>query len=333
MKKVVIYATPGLLSSIQPFLAGTLHFTAERPRMEGSEDTVGRMAITVYLPDSLLENFVSRVRSLVTDVDKRIVVEVTSPDFIISPILDEIKAKLVPKKPKEKPPIERLVEATEPYVVLDWDKAILAAIAGVVALIGLFLNNIGVIIGAMLISPLLGPIYALAINTAAGNVSQVGKCVKVLAALLGMIILFSILTTAALSSFMTLPLTSEIQSRMVASPVYIVMAILLGFATILALSKGIPEGVAGVAVAAALLPPAVVVGIAAVIAPAGLLKALLLTLQNIFGLGLGSILAVTALHIHPRDSYGEWKAKRFLMRIAWILAVIFIILLVLSFLI
>jgi uncharacterized hydrophobic protein (TIGR00341 family) len=332
MKKVVIYTTPDLLPTIQPLLTNTLHFINDRGKAEKTEDSVGRMMITAYMPDSLLEGFTSRMQSFADDVNRRIVVEVTSPDFVISPILDEIKAKLVPKKPKEKPPIERLVDATEPYVVLDWDKAILAAIAGVVALIGLFLNNIGVIIGAMLISPLLGPIYALAINIAAGNMSQVGKCVKVLIALLGMIILFSILTTATLSSFMTLPLTSEIQSRMVASPVYIVMAILLGFATILALSKGIPEGIAGVAVAAALLPPAVVVGIAAVIARAGLLKALLLTLQNIFGLGLGSILAVTALHIHPRDSYGEWRAKRFLMRIAWILVVIFIILLVISFL-
>jgi uncharacterized hydrophobic protein (TIGR00341 family) len=332
MKKVVIYTTPDLLPTIQPLLTNTLHFINDRGKAEKTEDSVGRMMITAYMPDSLLEGVTSRMQSFADDVNRRIVVEVTSPDFVISPILEEIKAKLVPKKPKEKPPIERLVDATEPYVVLDWDKAILAAIAGVVALIGLFLNNIGVIIGAMLISPLLGPIYALAINIAAGNVSQVGKCVKVLIALLGMIILFSILTTATLSSFMTLPLTSEIQSRMVASPVYIVMAILLGFATILALSKGIPEGIAGVAVAAALLPPAVVVGIAAVIARAGLLKALLLTLQNIFGLGLGSILAVTALHIHPRDSYGEWRAKRFLMRIAWILVVIFIILLVISFL-
>jgi uncharacterized hydrophobic protein (TIGR00341 family) len=335
MKKVVIYTTPGLLPSIQPFLANTLHFTTEREKTEGSEGTVGRMMITVYLPDPLLEDFISRMRSFANEVDRRLVVEVTSPDFVISSFLEDLKERLIAgkSKEKEKPPIERLVEATEAYTVLDLDKVSLAAIAGVVALIGLFLNNLGVIIGAMLISPLLGPIYALAINTAVGNVGQVGRCVKVLLALVGMIIVFAILTTAALSSFMVLPITPEIQSRMVASPVYIVMAILLGFATILALSKGIPEGVAGVAVAAALLPPAVVVGIAAVIAQGGLLKALILTLQNIFGLGLGSILAVTTLHIHPADSYGEWKAKKFLVRIAWILFVIFLFLLVISLLV
>jgi uncharacterized membrane protein len=91
--------------------------------------------------------------------------------------------------------------------------------------------------------------------------------------------------------------------------------------------------VAGVAVAAALLPPAVVIGIAAVISRPGLPDALVLTLQNIFGLGLGSVLAVTALHLHPRDEYGEWKARKFLVRMAWILGVIFLFLLALSFLV
>jgi uncharacterized hydrophobic protein (TIGR00341 family) len=331
MKKVTIYTTSGLLPSIQPFLDNTLHSTTELEKVGGSGDTMGRMMVTAYMPDSLLEGFVSRMRSFADDVDRQIVVEVASPDFVISPLLEEIKARLVP--PKEKPSIERLVETTEPHTVLDRDKAALAAIAGLVALIGLFLNNVGVIIGAMLISPLLGPIYAFAINTGAGNVSQVARSVKVLAVLLGMIILISILATAILSIFMVLPVTPEIESRMAANPVYIIMAILLGFATILALSRGIPEGVAGVAVAAALLPPAVVVGIAAVISRAGLPGALVLTLQNIFGLGLGSILAVTTLHIHPADSYGEWKAKKFLVRIAWILFVIFLFLLVISFLV
>jgi uncharacterized hydrophobic protein (TIGR00341 family) len=333
MKKVVIYAYPDMLPHIRPLLADTLHTITERTKPEGTADPVGRMVITAYLPDQLVEDFASKVQSFASDVDQRIVMEVITPDFIVSPVLDQLREQLARRIPAVKPPIERLVEATEPHTVLDPDKVALAAIAGLVALTGLFLNNIGVIIGAMLISPLLGPIYAFAINTGAGNVSRVARSVKVLAVLLGMIILISILSTAVLSVFMTLPVTPEIQSRMAANPVYIIMAILLGFATILALSRGIPEGVAGVAVAAALLPPAVVVGIAAVISREGLADALVLTFQNIFGLGLGAVLAVTALHIHPRDEYGEWKARKFLVRIAWILAVIFLFLLIISFLV
>jgi uncharacterized hydrophobic protein (TIGR00341 family) len=333
MKKIVIYTSPDMIPHIAPLLSDTLYFISERVKPEKTEDPVGRIMITAYLPDSIADDFISRIQAFADQVDRRIVMEVITPDFIASPILEGLKDKLARKSPVEKPSIERLVEATEPYTVLDLDKAVLAAIAGLVALTGLFLNNVGVIIGAMLISPLLGPIYAFAINTGAGNMSQVARSVKVLAVFVGMIILISILTTAVLSLFMVLPITPEIESRMVANPVYIIMAILLGFATILALSRGIPEGVAGVAVAAALLPPAVVVGIAAVISRAGLLDALVLTLQNIFGLGLGSVLAVTALHIHPRDEYGEWKARKFLVRIAWVLAVIFLFLLVLSYLV
>jgi uncharacterized membrane protein len=110
------------------------------------------------------------------------------------------------------------------------------------------------------------------------------------------------------------------------------MAILLGVATMIALSKGIPEGIAGVGIAAALLPPAVVSGIAVVLYPQGAIKALVLTLQNVVGLIAGSIIGVMFLHIGPRDLFTRIQSRQVIIRVAWFLVILIIFLVVISFL-
>jgi uncharacterized hydrophobic protein (TIGR00341 family) len=197
----------------------------------------------------------------------------------------------------------------------------------------LFLNNIGVVIGAMLISPLLGPIYAFSVNVAIGNSIKVFRCMKIITSLILMIVFISFIATLALSFITTVTITPEISSRLTAAPIYVVMAGLLGFATILAMIKGIPEGIAGVAVAAALLPPAVVVGIALVLAPESALKAVSLTLQNVFGLITGSLIALIAFQVRPRRFAEQWRAKQFLKQVVWVLAVLIILIVIISYLV
>ena len=55
---------------------------------------------------------------------------------------------------------------------LDFQLIILTLLAGIVALFGLFLNNVAVIIGAMVISPLLEPIYAGTVFLAEEEMSE-----------------------------------------------------------------------------------------------------------------------------------------------------------------
>ena len=121
-------------------------------------------------------------------------------------------------------------------------------------------------------------------------------------------------------------------SRTDPNAVFILMAVLLGFATMIALSKGIPEGIAGVAIAAALLPPAVVTGISAVLFPEGALKAFVLTLQNVVGLIAGSIIGVMFLHIGPRDLFAQVQSRQVITRMIWFLAILIGFLVIISFL-
>jgi uncharacterized hydrophobic protein (TIGR00341 family) len=171
--------------------------------------------------------------------------------------------------------------------ILDPQLVILTVLAGLVALGGLFLNSVAVIIGAMVISPLLEPIYAGTVFLANGAMKKFLRHVKVLAVLIIILIIVSAIVTACLSVFTTLPITPEILSRLEQQEISAVLAILLGITAIVAHKRGFITAVIGVGISVALVPPAVVTGITIVLLPARIFDALSLTLNNIFGLFIG----------------------------------------------
>lgn len=307
---------------------------------------------TLYIPDDMLDELIHQTNgsfsrpsrplwtglipdydSLTPDDDRITLIEVSTPDFIISPFVDRIREQFALTKKESKTPIEKIIAETESHTEFDRTTFLLAAIAGLVALIGLFLNNVGIIIGAMLISPLLGPIYALAVYAAIGDIRTTVRCIEVLGLMVIMLAGIAALAAFAISFVVPLTLTPEIVARQDPNDVYILMALLLGFATMTALSKGIPEGIAGVAIAAALLPPAVVTGLSFVLYPAGAVKAAVLTLQNIMGLIAGSILGAVFLQIGPRDLLSLGFSRQFIIRILWFLGILIAFLVVVSFLV
>jgi len=88
------------------------------------------------------------------------------------------------------------------------------------------------------------------------------------------------------------------------------MAILLGIASIIALSRGIAESIAGVAIAAALLPPTVVAAISFVITPENFLGPVFLVLDNVLGLMAGALIATLVVGITPRNGTDLKFAKK-----------------------
>ena len=345
MKKVVIEVPKDKSDTIQSKFKDTLFSVDEREKST---------RFTLYVPDEMLDQLISQTNGSIKETadfrpvwtgiipdyeklaeeDARItIIEVSSPDFVISPFVEKLKERYGHSGKKvDKTPIEKIIATTESYTVFDKEKFILAAIAGLVALSGLFLNNIGIIIGAMLISPLLGPIYALAVYVAIGDVKTTLRCIQIVGLMVLMLVIIAALASFALSFVIDLPLTPEILSRTDSNAVFIVMAVLLGIATMIALSEGIPEGIAGVGIAAALLPPAVVTGIAVVLFPEGALKAVVLTLQNVVGLIAGSIIGVMFLNIGPRDLFAQAQSRQVIIRVAWFMAILIVFLVIISFL-
>ena len=129
-----------------------------------------------------------------------------------------------------------------------------------IATLGLVLNSSAVIIGAMLISPLMGPILSTGLALATGDL------------ILGIRSLLNlILSTTAAISFAVLLVwllpfkesTPEIQARIIPNTLDLVIALFSGAIGSIAVCrevKGVVTSIPGVAIAVALMPPVCVVG-------------------------------------------------------------------------
>ncbi|GFE60708.1 TIGR00341 family protein [Geobacter sp. AOG2] len=128
-----------------------------------------------------------------------------------------------------------------------------------VALLGLLTNSVAVVIGAMLISPLMGPIFSAALAFSLGDLQLARKAMK--------IIIVSILLSVLIAAFFTIlsPLkaqTQEIVSRTRPNIYDLLIAVFAGAAGAYALCTRVNYlfVTTGVAVATAVIPPLSVVG-------------------------------------------------------------------------
>ena len=124
----------------------------------------------------------------------------------------------------------------------------------IIASVGLNVNSIPVIIGAMLISPLMSPILGLGLGLGTNDTNLLGHALKHLAIMVGISIFASTLY------FIASPLDMEHPTELLARTnptIYDVMIALFGgFAGILEVSRKDKGTVmSGVAIATALMPP------------------------------------------------------------------------------
>lgn len=149
----------------------------------------------------------------------------------------------------------------ELYSRTDMSGSYIAALvfANLIALLGLLSNSVAVVIGAMLISPLMGPIFSLGLAFAMGNL--------ILARKAGRIIAISVLVTIGVAAFFTFlsPLkeaTSEILARTRPNIYDLLVAIFAGAIGAIALCtrKNYLFTTTGIAIATAVIPPLSVVG-------------------------------------------------------------------------
>jgi len=244
---------------------------------------------SVNVPDAFLDKLIDDITSV---IDLRLienVLTVQSVEAYVSTNLDRLKKKAEASL-TNKIPLEKLIEDTDPFTRLNTNLVTIALLSSVIALAGLFLDNTLIIIGAMIISPLLGPINAFTVNV---SLAQSKKALQSEISIL--IILVSIIMLSAVITFLTshlvpLTLTPQITSRGTVSIIYIIIAIILGVAGALAIFTDIQGMLVGIAIAVALVPPAAVTGIGLAYLNLPLLNgALRNTLLNFLGLQLGGI--------------------------------------------
>ncbi|AXS42753.1 TIGR00341 family protein [Breoghania sp. L-A4] len=134
----------------------------------------------------------------------------------------------------------------------------MVALSTVVAAIGLNHDSVAVIIGAMVIAPLLGPIVALSLGITLGDVSLLRHGLLTALAGVAAALALSVLIGMLLNVDSTL---SELASRTRVGLGDIVLALASGCAGALAFTTGVSAALIGVMVAVALLPPLVTSGL------------------------------------------------------------------------
>lgn len=128
-----------------------------------------------------------------------------------------------------------------------------------VASIGLNANSVAVVIGAMLISPLMGPIVGLGYSVAVNDWDTLRRSI------INMAIMVVIALITSTTYFLLVPLkslTEQLQGRIEPTSLDVMVAFFGGFAGIAALCSKSKNAnvIAGVAIATALMPPLCTVG-------------------------------------------------------------------------
>lgn len=173
-----------------------------------------------------------------------------------------------------------IVRANTNYVVM-------IIISSVLASIGLLQNSAAVIIGAMLVAPLMSPLMGFGVGMVLGEANLMQRSVRTVLMGVALVLLFAFLI--GVIAGIPLP-TNEMLSRGEPTLLDLIVALGAGMAGAFAMvRKDIPAALAGVAIAAALVPPICTTGLAVALGEYTLaLGAGTLSLVNIIGISIAA---------------------------------------------
>lgn len=192
------------------------------------------------------------------------------------------------------------------------------------ASIGLNANSTAVVIGAMLIAPLMGPVLGFGVSLALNDVETLRR------SLINFLVMVLLSVSTATLFFALFPLreeSSELLARVSPDIRDVMIAFFGGLALIIARTKKgtIASVIFGVAIATALMPPLCTVGYG--LAQGNVAYALgalyLFTINTIF-IALAAYLVVKLLRF-PMTQYANAKKRKYTSRMATLLAILMII--------
>jgi uncharacterized hydrophobic protein (TIGR00271 family) len=190
-----------------------------------------------------------------------------------------------------------------------------------IASVGLNANSTAVVIGAMLISPLMGPILGIGMSIAINDIFTLRRSLKNFAIMVGL----SVLTAFLFFKFFPIQdESSELLARTAPDIRDVLIAFFGGLALVIARAKKgtIATVIFGVAIATALMPPLCTVGFGLAIRnweyAWGALY--LFTINTIF-IALATFLVLKILRF-PMVRYADSKKRQFISRIAYLVAIL-----------
>ncbi|MBF0603871.1 MAG: TIGR00341 family protein [Nitrospirae bacterium] len=174
----------------------------------------------------------------------------------------------------------------------------LMILSAFLALFGLYSDSSPVIIGAMILAPLMGPIISLSMGLARGHILLIRESLKTLATGIGLALLCGIVVATGIP---LRTLTQEMAARLSPNLLDLGIAVVSGMAGAYANTREeLTKSLAGVAIAVALVPPLCVVGIGlGWMDREVILGASLLFTTNLVGIAVSASLTFLALGFAP----------------------------------
>lgn len=208
---------------------------------------------------------------------------------------------------------------------LDTVYVVMIALSAVVCAFGLLNGDVAVIIGAMVIAPLLGPLTSIALATTLADIDLAFRSVRTAAVGLVTAFVLSVLMGAL---FPVDPEMPQIAYRSEVGLANLGLALAAGAAGTLAFTGGVAEAVIGVMVAVALVPPLVTAGLLVGAGYTGqAVGAAVLTFANLIGLNLAGVATFVLQGVRPNR---WWEARRAKRATAWAMATWTVMLLALA---
>ncbi|MBU4339121.1 DUF389 domain-containing protein [Patescibacteria group bacterium] len=155
--------------------------------------------------------------------------------------------------------VKKIIDSSSPSM----DFFFMLVVSGMLATIGLLINNMAVVIGSMLVTPLLAPILSLALGVSMSDGDLIKRSVIVLGKSMALVLALN--TFIAFILFPYNNLQTEIIQSFNPHIAYFYVAVLSGLAGTFAFVKPkLSAALPGVAIAVALVPPlaAISIGIA-----------------------------------------------------------------------
>ena len=177
-----------------------------------------------------------------------------------------------------------------------------SALSAIVAVGGLLLDSAIVIVGAMVIAPFAGSTLSASVGTVIGDRGMVvesarAQVVGLVVAFVGAVLMGLLLRQAGfVPGSLVVARVEQVSVFLTPNLLTVVIAIAAGLAGALALATDLPVSIAGVAVAAAIVPAASAAGIGVVWGePLMVLGAIVLLLMNIVFINLSAYVALVSL--------------------------------------
>ncbi|HSK20222.1 MAG TPA: TIGR00341 family protein [Longimicrobiales bacterium] len=215
--------------------------------------------------------------------------------------IEEVAGEQLDVEPRDRPLIFR--DAAEAAVDNGLSYWLVLILSGAIATLGLAMNSAAVVIGAMLVAPLLGPIMGLSLALAVGD----SRLALQSSVIVGVSLVVVIATAAGLTAMLPFrTLTLEISSRIHPTTLDLGVAVcsgMVGALVTIARGRRLSAAIPGVAVAVALIPPLAVTGfgMAAGWQTDVVWGAMLLLGANLAGIVLSGVVVFLLIGMHRSD--------------------------------